>query len=82
MCYYQLRQLRGILQSLTPDATKTLVHAFISSRLNYCNNSLLFGVADQQLKRLVSTECRCPSDDWYTTLRSYHSGVEGPPLAA
>ena len=49
--YYQLRQLRGIIQSLTPDATKTLVHAFISSRLDYCN-SLLFGVADQQLKRL------------------------------
>ena len=27
--YYQLRQLRGVIQSLTPDATKTLVHAFI-----------------------------------------------------
>ena len=80
--YYQLRQLSGIIQSLTPDATKTLVHAFISSRLDYCN-SLLFGVADQQLKLItVSTECRCPSGDWYTTLRSYHSGVEGPPLAA
>ena len=23
-----------------------------------------------------------PSGDWYTTLRSYHSGAEGPPLAA
>jgi len=53
--YYQLRQLRGIIQSLTPDATKTLVHAFISSRLDYCN-SLLFGVADQQLKRLYTVQ--------------------------
>ena len=55
--YYQLRQLRGIIQSLTPDATKTLVHAFISSRLDYCN-SLLFGVTDQQLKRLQSAAVR------------------------
>ena len=30
----------------------------------------------------VSSECSCPSSDWYTTLRSYHSGVEGHPLAA
>ena len=53
--YYQLRQLRGTIQSLTPDATKTLVHAFICSRLDYCN-TLLFGVADQQLKRLQSVQ--------------------------
>ena len=53
--YYQLRQLRGTIQSLTPDATKTLVHAFICSRLDYCN-SLLFGVADQQLKRFQSVQ--------------------------
>ena len=32
-----------------------LVHAFISSRLDYCN-SLLFGVANQQLKRLQSVQ--------------------------
>ena len=30
----------------------------------------------------ISTECRCPSSDWYRTLQSRHSGVEGPPLAA
>ena len=47
--YYQLRQLRGIVQSLTP------VHAFITSRLDYCN-SLLLGVTDQQLKRLQSVQ--------------------------
>jgi len=48
-------QLRGIIQSPTPDATKMLVHAFISSHLDYCN-SLLIGVADQQLKRLQSVQ--------------------------
>ena len=35
--FFQLRQLRSIRQSLTPAAVKTLVHAFISSRLDYCN---------------------------------------------
>jgi len=47
--------LRGIVQSLTPDAVKTLILAFITSRLGYCN-SLLLGVTDQQLKRLQSVQ--------------------------
>jgi len=41
--YYQLRQLRPEIRSLTSDAAKTLVEAFITCRLDYCN-SLLFGV--------------------------------------
>ena len=53
--YYQLRQLHVIIQSLTPDAVRTLLHAFITSRLDYCN-SLLLGVTDQQLKRLQSVQ--------------------------
>jgi len=39
-CFFQLRQLRSIKQSLTLEATKTLVHAFVSSRLDYCNSML------------------------------------------
>ena len=50
-CFYQLRQLRTIRRTLTLDAAKTLVHAFITSRLDYCN-SVLSGVADAHLKRL------------------------------
>src|SRR6218665_2622422 len=34
-CYYQLRQLRVISRSLTSTATATLVHAFVTSRLDY-----------------------------------------------
>ena len=30
-CFFNLRRLRSIKQSLTPDANKTLVHAFVSS---------------------------------------------------
>jgi len=53
--YYQLRQLRTITQSLTPDAATTLVHSFISGRLDYCN-SLLYGIADHHMKRLQSVQ--------------------------
>jgi len=35
--YYQLRQLRPVVRCLSDDATKTLVHAFIACRLDYCN---------------------------------------------
>ena len=36
-CFYFLRQLRRVRRSLDIDSTKTLVHAFIMSRLDYCN---------------------------------------------
>ena len=48
----------GTLQvrsSLTVETTKTLVHAFISSRLDYCN-SLLYGVNDGLLKKLQAVQ--------------------------
>ena len=39
--YYQLRQLRPVIRSLSAKATETLVHAFVSSRLDYCNSLLM-----------------------------------------
>jgi len=38
--------LRLILQSLTSEVATSLVHAFISCRLDYCN-ALLYGIADR-----------------------------------
>jgi len=54
-CYFQLRQLRVILQSLTSEAATSLVHAFISCRLDYCN-AMLYGIADCHLQRLQSVQ--------------------------
>ena len=54
-CFWQLRQLRLVRSSLTSDTAKTLVHAFISSRLDYCN-SLLYGVGDGLLKKLQAVQ--------------------------
>ena len=53
--YYHLRQLRPVIRSLSSFAKKTLVQAFITSRLDYCN-SLLYGIADSLLKKLQSVQ--------------------------
>ena len=53
--FLQLRHLRSVRQSLTPTATKTLIHAFISSRLDYCNQ-LLVGVSPRLLDKLQSLQ--------------------------
>ena len=42
-CFYHLRQLRTVRRTLTTDAAKALVHAFITSCVDYCNS--VFGNA-------------------------------------
>jgi hypothetical protein len=36
-CYYHLRRIRQIRCFLDTDALRSLVHAFVTSRLDYCN---------------------------------------------
>ncbi len=48
---YFLYNIRRIRKYLTKETTKTLVHAFISSRSDYCN-SLLYGLPNSQLNKL------------------------------
>ena len=56
------------MQSLSCDAAKTLVQAFISSRLDYCN-SVLYGITHNLHQRLQSVQ-----RDSRTTLSStWHS---------
>ena len=45
---YNIRQIRKFLSM---DSTKTLIHAFVTSHLDYCN-SLLAGIPQYQLQRL------------------------------
>ena len=51
---YQLRQLRQAVRSLSEDA-KTLVQAFVSCRLDYCN-SLFLGISEGLMNRLQSVQ--------------------------
>jgi len=52
-CFYQLRQIRSIRNMLSADAVKTLVHSFISNRIDYCN-SIFFGAPNSTLTKLQS----------------------------
>ena len=56
--FYYLYNLRRIRKYLSKDNTKTLVHAFISSRIDYCN-SLLYGLPEYQLNKLQSVQNMC-----------------------
>jgi len=53
--YYQLRQLRPLVRSMSSDAVKTLVQAFISCRLDYCN-SMFYGITDGLMSQLQSVK--------------------------
>jgi len=54
-CFFYIWQLKLIKQSLTPEAMKTLVSAFISSRIDYCN-SVFTGISGQLLQRLQTIQ--------------------------
>src|SRR6218665_89523 len=58
--YYQLRQLRTVIRSLTSESTATLIHAFIAARLDYCS-SLYAGLPVGRLRcldRVLRTAAR------------------------
>lgn len=58
--YMHIRDIGAIRKMLTRRATETLVHAFITSRLDYCN-SLLYGhpaVTINKLQRIQNTAAR------------------------
>jgi len=53
--FYHLHHLQPVLRSVIHEAAKTLVQAFISSRLDYCN-SLLYSVSNSLIWKVQSTQ--------------------------
>ena len=49
--FFGLYKIKQIRKFLSADSTKTLVHAFVTSHLDYCN-SLLYGISKYQVDRL------------------------------
>jgi len=62
-CFFWLCQLRRVRRSLDVESVKTLVHAFITTRLDYCN-CVLAGAsrsATDKLQRVLNAEARLVS---------------------
>ena len=57
--FYYLDNIRGIRKYVSKECTETLIHAFISSRLDYCN-SLLYGLPAYQIQKLQRVQNSAP----------------------
>ena len=55
LSFASLKDMYQIRSCLPTESTKTMVHAFISSRLDYCN-SLLYGLPVKQIKKLQAIQ--------------------------
>ena len=49
--FFHLHNIRRIRKYLTPAATETLIHAFVTIRIDYCN-SLMYGLPAYQLAKI------------------------------
>jgi len=65
-CYFQLRQLLRVRRSLDDESVATLVHAFVTSRIDYCNG-LLTGapkVVTDKLQRVMNSAAPIINNTW------------------
>ena len=53
--FYQMRNIARIRRYLSPKTTELLIHAFVSSKLDFCN-SLLYGILKRVLRKLQSVQ--------------------------
>ena len=56
--FYHLFNIRHIRKHLTRESAEKIIHAFVISRLDYCN-SLFFGLPDSQLGKLQRVQNAC-----------------------
>jgi len=71
-CFYWLRQLRRVRRPLDAESAATLVHAFVTSRVDYCN-AILAGAPKSitdKLQRVMNAAARVVSDT-----RKYDRGL-------
>lgn len=71
-CFFQLRQIRQIRRSLDDESAATLVHAFVTTRVDYCN-CLLTGVprtTTDKLQRVMNGAARV-----LTNMRKFDRGM-------
>jgi len=71
-CFFHLRQIRRVRQSLDVGSAKTLVQAFVTSCVDYCNAVLAesLRVIPDKLQRVMNSVARVVTDT-----RKYDSGL-------
>jgi len=59
-CFYRLRQMRRIRRLLDHQSVTTLVHALVSTRVDYCNSVLAAApkTTTDKVQRVVSNTCK------------------------
>src|SRR6218665_3734886 len=73
-CYYQLRQLRVVMRSLSHDAAVVLVHVFVTSRIDHSCSVLvglplgLIGRRDRVVRSAAHLICHIPK---YASVSAY-----------
>ena len=75
--WFNLFNIRRSRRSLTTDAAKILVQAYVMSKIDYCN-SLLYGIPDKLLNRIQ----RIQNDAARVVLRLHQFSHITPALAA
>jgi len=65
-CFFQLRQLRRVRRSLDRDSAATLVHAFVTSRIDYGNAFLANTpkIWTEKLQRVLNAAARVITGTW------------------
>jgi len=65
-CFFQLRQLRHVRRSLDRDSAATLVHAFVTSRIDYGNAFLAntTKIWTEKLQRVLNAAARVITGTW------------------
>ena len=72
---YKILQIKKIL---SVDTTKTLIHAFASSHVDYCN-ALLAGIPQYQLSSPTNSEnshCCCQINSPFSKISTHHASVD------
>ena len=69
--FYRLRQLRRVRRSLDTESAATIVHAFVTSHIDYCNVIVGWGTEGYNWQATASFECCSTFSQWYEEVWSW-----------